>query len=47
LHAYLLAIKHPLNAKSLRFQAELPVDLRRLRSALAAESRNQEQQRQK
>ena len=40
LHAYLLAIKHPLNAKSLRFQAELPADLRRLRSALAAESRN-------
>ena len=47
LHAYLLAIKNPLNAKSLRFQAELPGDLRRLRSALAAESRNQEPQRQK
>src|SRR5664279_3336396 len=47
LHAYLLAIKHPLNAKSLRFQAELPGDLRRLRGALAAESRNQEPQRQK
>ena len=40
LHAYLLAIKHPQNAKSLRFQAELPADLRRLRIALAAESRN-------
>jgi 23S rRNA pseudouridine1911/1915/1917 synthase len=45
LHAYLLAVKHPLNAKSLRFQAELPGDLRRLRAALAAESRNQEPQR--
>jgi 23S rRNA pseudouridine1911/1915/1917 synthase len=45
LHAYLLAVKHPLNAKSLRFQAELPGDLRRLRGALAAESRNQEPQR--
>jgi 23S rRNA pseudouridine1911/1915/1917 synthase len=42
LHAYLLAIKHPLNAKSLRFHAELPGDLRRLRGALTAESRNQE-----
>jgi 23S rRNA pseudouridine1911/1915/1917 synthase len=41
LHAYLLAIEHPKNGKSLRFKSELPADLRRLRSALAAESRNQ------
>ena len=47
LHAYLLAIKHPQNAKSLRFQAELPADLRRLRIALAAESRNPGQRRSK
>ena len=40
LHAYLLVIEHPINAKSLRFQSELPADLRRLRDALAAESRN-------
>ncbi|MGH6727292.1 MAG: RluA family pseudouridine synthase [Pseudolabrys sp.] len=38
LHAYLLAIEHPKNAKSLRFQSELPGDLRRLRDALAEES---------
>jgi len=44
LHAYLLAIEHPQTGKSLRFQSELPGDLRRLRSALAAESRNQEPQ---
>ncbi|MGA2566514.1 MAG: RluA family pseudouridine synthase [Pseudolabrys sp.] len=47
LHAYLLAIEHPQTGKSLRFQSELPGDLRRLRSALAAESRNQEPQRSK
>ena len=47
LHAYLLAIEHPQNAKSLRFQAELPADLRRLRIALAAESRNPGRQRSK
>lgn len=41
LHAYLLVIKHPQTGKSLRFQSELPGDLRRLRDALAAESRNQ------
>jgi 23S rRNA pseudouridine1911/1915/1917 synthase len=47
LHAYLLAIEHPQNAKSLRFQAELPADLRRLRRALATESRNPGRQRAK
>ena len=41
LHAYLLVIKHPQTGKSLRFQSELPGDLRRLRDALVAESRNQ------
>ena len=41
LHAYLLAIEHPQTRKSLRFQSELPGDLRRLRHALAAESRSQ------
>ena len=40
LHAYMLAIEHPQSGKSLRFQSELPGDLRRLRDALAAESRN-------
>ena len=39
LHAYLLAIAHPHTEKTLRFQSELPGDLRRLRHALAAESR--------
>ena len=41
------AIKHPQTGKSLRFQAELPGDLRRLRDALAAESRNQGSRRSK
>ncbi len=41
LHAYVLAIEHPQTGKSLRFQSELPADLRRLRDALAAQSRNQ------
>jgi 23S rRNA pseudouridine1911/1915/1917 synthase len=47
LHAYLLAIEHPQTGKSLRFQSELPGDLRRLRGALAAESHNQGPQRSK
>ncbi len=47
LHAYLLAIEHPQSGKSLRFQSELPGDLRRLRDALAAGSRNQGPQRSK
>jgi len=38
LHAYLLRVEHPKNAKGLRFQSELPGDLRRLRDALAGES---------
>jgi 23S rRNA pseudouridine1911/1915/1917 synthase len=41
LHAYLQAIEHPETKKSLWFQSELPGDLRRLRHALAAESRDQ------
>ncbi len=47
LHAYLLGIKHPQTGKSLRFQSELPGDLRRLRDALATENRNQGRQRTK
>jgi 23S rRNA pseudouridine1911/1915/1917 synthase len=47
LHAYLLAIEHPQSGKSLRFQSELPGDMRRLRDALAAGSRNQGPQRSK
>jgi 23S rRNA pseudouridine1911/1915/1917 synthase len=39
LHAYLLAIEHPETAENLEFRSELPGDLRRLRDALAAESR--------
>jgi len=39
LHAYLLAIEHPETGENLAFQSELPGDLRRLRDALAAESR--------
>ncbi len=47
LHAYLLVIEHPQTGKNLRFQSELPGDLRRLRDALVAESRNQRSQRPK
>ncbi len=47
LHAYLLVIEHPQTGKSLRFQSELPGDLRRLRDALAAESRDQGRRRSK
>jgi len=39
LHAYLLAIEHPETGDLLEFQSELPGDLRRLREALRAESR--------
>jgi 23S rRNA pseudouridine1911/1915/1917 synthase len=35
LHAYLLAIKHPVTRDVLRFRSELPADLGRLRHALA------------
>jgi 23S rRNA pseudouridine1911/1915/1917 synthase len=41
LHAYLLVIKHPETAENLAFQLELPGDVRRLRHALATESRDQ------
>ena len=41
LHAYVSTIEHPETKKSLWFQSELPSDLRRLRHALAAESRDQ------
>ena len=47
LHAYLLVIEHPQTGKSLRFQSELPGDLRRLRDALAAESHDQGRRRSK
>jgi 23S rRNA pseudouridine1911/1915/1917 synthase len=39
LHAYLLVIEHPETAENLEFHSELPGDLRRLRDALAADSR--------
>jgi 23S rRNA pseudouridine1911/1915/1917 synthase len=39
LHAYLLAIKHPETGENLAFRSELPGDMRRLRDALHAESR--------
>jgi len=39
LHAYLLAIEHHETTDALEFQSELPGDLRRLRDALHAESR--------
>ena len=47
LHAYLLVIQHPHTAKSLRFQSELPADLRRLRDAMAGENPRQRRQRRK
>ena len=41
LHAYLLAIEHPNTRRNAcEFRSELPADLRRLRDALAAESRH-------
>src|SRR5450432_4108293 len=36
LHAYLLAIEHPLTAESLEFRSELPGDIARLRHSLGA-----------
>ena len=36
LHAHILAIKHPITGKILRFRSELPPDLARLRDKLAA-----------
>ncbi len=38
LHAYLLAIKHPVGGKSLEFRSELPADLQRLRHSLGVQS---------
>jgi 23S rRNA pseudouridine1911/1915/1917 synthase len=35
LHAYLLAIEHPITGQHLEFKSELPSDLARLRHALA------------
>jgi 23S rRNA pseudouridine1911/1915/1917 synthase len=37
LHAYLLAIEHPVTGQSLEFRSELPGDLARLRTCLGAE----------
>ena len=37
LHAYLLAIAHPVSGQPLEFQSELPVDLARLRHSLGAQ----------
>ncbi len=39
LHAYLLAVGHPVGGKQLRFRSELPDDLARLRSSLGAQGR--------
>jgi 23S rRNA pseudouridine1911/1915/1917 synthase len=36
LHAYLLAVQHPISGKRLEFRSELPADLARLRRSLAA-----------
>ena len=36
LHAHILSVKHPKSAEILRFRSELPPDLARLRSELAA-----------
>jgi 23S rRNA pseudouridine1911/1915/1917 synthase len=36
LHAHILSVKHPANGRIVRFQSELPPDLARLHSALAA-----------
>ena len=40
LHAYLLAIEHPVSSQMLEFRSELPADLARLRLALAASGAN-------
>jgi 23S rRNA pseudouridine1911/1915/1917 synthase len=39
LHAYLLAIEHPVTGQSLEFRSELPGDLARLRSCLGTQAR--------
>jgi 23S rRNA pseudouridine1911/1915/1917 synthase len=38
LHAYLLAIEHPISGERLEFRSELPGDLARLRSSLGAQA---------
>src|SRR5262245_17411312 len=38
LHAYLLAIEHPVTRESLEFRSELPADLARLRESLGAQA---------
>ncbi len=38
LHAYLLAMEHPVGGKELEFRAELPADMARLRHSLSVES---------
>ena len=38
LHAYLLAMEHPVGGRELEFRAELPADLERLRQGLRTES---------
>jgi 23S rRNA pseudouridine1911/1915/1917 synthase len=38
LHAYLLGLEHPVTHDDLRFEADLPADLARLRQALAEPS---------
>jgi len=37
LHAYMLAIEHPLDGRHLEFRSELPDDLLRLRHSLGAQ----------
>jgi 23S rRNA pseudouridine1911/1915/1917 synthase len=39
LHAYLLAIEHPISGKRLEFRSELPADVTRLHTSLAAGNR--------
>jgi 23S rRNA pseudouridine1911/1915/1917 synthase len=40
LHAYLLAIEHPVTGRPLEFRSELPGDLARLRSCLSAQAKS-------
>jgi 23S rRNA pseudouridine1911/1915/1917 synthase len=39
LHAYLLAVQHPITGQQLEFRSELPVDLARLRHSLVTQSK--------
>jgi len=36
LHAWLLQIEHPVSGETMRFEADLPADLKALKQALAA-----------